>query len=131
MRELITEYHHVFTPEDLELGKTSLVKHSIKLDNYTLFNDRYRWIPPLQCKEVRKHLKDMVDIRAVRRPNSPWASAVALVRKKDGRLGLFINSRKLNARTVKVAYSLPRIEESLDCLNGAQIFTSLDLKSDY
>ena len=32
---------------------------------------------------------------------------------------------------IKDAYSLPQIEESLDCLNGACIFSSLDLKSDY
>ena len=32
---------------------------------------------------------------------------------------------------IKDAYSLPRIEESLDHLNGAQIFSSVDLKSGY
>ena len=37
----------------------------------------------------------------------------------------------VNNRTIKDAYSLPRIEETLDCLNGAKIFTSLDLKSGY
>ena len=42
-----------------------------------------------------------------------------------------IDLRKLNARTVKDAYSLPRIEDALDSLNGACIFTSLDLKSGY
>ena len=39
--------------------------------------------------------------------------------------------RKFNVRTIKDVYSLPQIEESLDCLNGAQIFTSCDLKSGY
>ena len=41
------------------------------------------------------------------------------------------NIRWLNARTIKDAYSLPRIDETLDCLGGAIIFTSLDLKSGY
>ena len=54
-----------------------------------------------------------------------------LVRKKDGSLHFCIDLRKLNAQTIRDAYSLPRIEESLDCLNGARIFTSLDLKSGY
>ena len=54
-----------------------------------------------------------------------------LVRKKDGSLRFCIDLRKLNEQTVKDAYSLPRIEESLDCLNGAQIFSSIDLKSGY
>ena len=39
--------------------------------------------------------------------------------------------RCLNARTIKDAYSLPHIKETLDCLGGATIFTSLDLKSGY
>ena len=56
---------------------------------------------------------------------------MVLVRKKDGSLRFCIDLRKLNARTIKDAYSLPCIEESLDCLNGAWIFTSLDLKSGY
>ena len=53
------------------------------------------------------------------------------MRKKDGSLRFCIDLRHLNNRTIKDAYSLPRIEETLDCLNGAKIFTSLDLKSGY
>ena len=56
---------------------------------------------------------------------------MVLVRKKDGSLRFCIDLRKLNARTIKDVYSLLHIEESLDCLNGAQIFTSPDLKSGY
>ena len=51
--------------------------------------------------------------------------------RKNGSLRFCIDVRKLNARTIKDAHSLPCIKESLDCLNGAQIFTSLDLKSGY
>ena len=53
------------------------------------------------------------------------------MRKKDGSLRFCIDLRHLNNRTIKDTYSLPRIEETLDCLNGAKIFTSLDPKSDY
>ena len=70
----------------------------------------------------------MLDIGAISKSNSPWASAVILVRKKDGSLRFYIDLRKLNARIVKDSYSLPRIDESLDCLNGAVLFTSLELK---
>ena len=42
-----------------------------------------------------------------------------------------IDLRKLNNQTIKDAQSLPRIEDSLDCLDGATIFTSLDLQSGY
>ena len=73
----------------------------------------------------------MLDIGAIRCSNSPWASPVVLVSKKNGSLRFCIDLRKLNARTVKDAYSIPRIEDALDSLNGACIFTSLDLKSGY
>ena len=108
-----------------------MVKHTIKITNPNPFKERYWRIPPHQFEEVRKHLREMEDIGAIRRSNIPWASPVVLVKKKDGSLRFCIDLRKLNARTIKDAYSLPRIEESLDCLNGATIFTSLDLKSGY
>ena len=129
--QTMKDFEDIFALEPLELGKTNLVKHSIKVDNPIPFKERYRRIPPHQFEEVRKHLKEMEEIGAIRRSNSPWASPVVLVRKKDGSLRFCIDLRKLNARTIKDAYSLPRIEESLDCLNGACIFSSLDLKSGY
>ena len=73
----------------------------------------------------------MLEIGAIRKSQSPWASTVVLVRKKDGALRFCIDLRKLNQRTIKDVQTLPRIEESLDSLCGAVIFTSLDLKSGY
>ena len=57
--------------------------------------------------------------------------SVVLVQKKDGKLRFCIDLRKLIARTIKDAHSLPSTEEMLDCLNGAEWFTSLDLKFGY
>ena len=129
--ELFKECHHLFALSDLELGCTSNIKHEIKLNNEVPFKDRYQRIPPQQFKEVRNHLQDMLKIGVIQCSCSPWASAVVLVWKKDGSLRFCIDLRHLNSHTIKDAYSLPRIEESLDCLNGACIFTSLDLKSGY
>ena len=56
---------------------------------------------------------------------------MVLVRKKDSSLWFCIDFRKLNNQTIKDLQSLPRIEDSLDCLDGATIFTSLDLQSSY
>ena len=73
----------------------------------------------------------MLDIGAIHKLHSPWASAVVLVRKKDGSLRFCIDLRKLNNQTVMDAYSLPHIDETLDSLHGSQWFSSLDLKSGY
>ena len=60
--------------------------------------------------EDKVHIQEMLDVGAIRPSNSPWASAVILVHKKDGKLQFCINLQKLNARTIKDAYSLPRID---------------------
>ena len=131
VRELFKEYGRLFALDDLDLGHTSVVKHKIKLNDYTPFKERYRRIPPHQYDEVRRHLKEMLEMGAIRKSNSPWASAVVLVRKKDGSLRFCIDLCKLNARTIKDVYSLPGIDETLDCLGVSVILTSLDLKSGY
>ena len=56
---------------------------------------------------------------------------MVLVQKKDGSLRFCIDLRNLHNRTIKDAQSLPKIEDSLDCLDGAIIFTNLDLQSGY
>ena len=113
------------------MGKTDIVKHVTRLDDYTPFKECYQRIPPHQYEEVRKHLNEMLEIGAIRKSNGPLASAVVLVRKKDGALHFCIDLHKLNERMIKDAYSLPRIEDSLDSLNGSCIFTSIDLKAGY
>ena len=131
VHELMTEFQHLFALSDLELGCTSLVKNRINVNNPVPFKERYRRIPLQEFDEVRNHLQEMLKVGVIRKSVSPWASPVVLVRKKDGSLRFCIDLRKLNSRTIKDAYSLPRIEELLDCLNGPVIFTSLDLKAGY
>ena len=108
----------VFSKDDMDMGRTNLVKHHIKLTDPVPFKEAYRRIPPQMYDEVKAHIQEMLDLGAIRPSNSPWASAIVLVRKKDGRLRFCIDLRKLNNRTVKDAYSLPRIESILDSLGG-------------
>ena len=82
VKKLLEEYQHLFALNLKELGKTSLVQHEIKLSNNIPFNERYWRIPPHQYEEVRKHLQEMLDIGAIQRSTSPWASPVVLVHKK-------------------------------------------------
>ena len=97
LKQVFKDYHHIFALDDLELGKTDMVKHVIRLDNEVPFCEWYRRIPPHQYEEVKNHLKEMLEIGAIRKSQSPWASAVVLVRKKDGALLFCIDLHKLNA----------------------------------
>ena len=132
VNELLIEYQDIFALSDLELGRTDLVKHHIPVTNPVPFKERHTRIPPpSQFELLRKLLRNMEEVGAVRKSNSPWASSIVLVKKKKGNLRFCIDLRKLNARTVKDAYALPRIEETLDYLAGLKWFSALDLKSGY
>ena len=95
--KLIWEYACVFLWNDLDLGKTLIVKHSIKLTDPTLFTECYRCIPPRMYEEVKVHTQEMLDIGVIHPSNSPWASAVVLVQKKDGKLRFYIDLRRLKS----------------------------------
>ena len=95
-RELLLKWEHLFVQNDLDLGKTALVKHKIRLTDQTPFKERYRCIPPHMYDDVRAHIQEMLDIGAIHKSHSPWASALVLVWKKDGGLSFCIDLRKLN-----------------------------------
>lgn len=67
----------------------------------------------------------------VTQSNSPWASPIVLVAKKDGSTRFCVDYRKLNAITKLDSFPLPRVDDSLDLLANTSHFSSLDLASGY
>ena len=130
-QDLIQEYHDVFSLDKNELGCTNMVKHKIKIDDSKPFKEHFRHIPPLLLDEVRQHIDEMLEAGAIRPSNSPWCNVVVLVHKKDGGLCFCIDFRKLNDQTKKDSYPLPHIQETLNSLVGARVFSMLDLKSGF
>ena len=132
-RDLLCEYHDIFSVEKNELGHTKAAKHKIVLKDpdSVPFHERFRRIPPPQVEEVREHLKVMLDAGAIKPSNSPWCNAVVLVRKKDGSLRFCIDFRRLNALTRKDSHPLPRIGETLDSLQGSAYYSTFDLTSGF
>ena len=123
-RKLLLKWEQLFDHSNLDLGKTSLIKHQIKLTDLMPFNECYGCIPPHMYDDVKAHLQEMLDIGAIRKLHSPWASVVVLVQKKDSSLRFCIDLRKLNNQTIKHAYLLPHIDETLNSLQGSQWFFS-------
>ena len=130
-RDLLLKWEHLFAHSDLDLSKTALMKHKIQLTDQRPLKEHYWHIPPHIVDNVRAHIQEILDIGAICKLHSPWASTVVLVLKKDGCLRFCINLRKLNNQTVKDAYLLPWIDKTFDSLQGSQWFSSLDLKSGY
>lgn len=73
----------------------------------------------------------MLQYGVVQSSTSPWAAPIVLVKKKDGTTRFCVDYRKLNNVTRKDAYPLPHIDETLDALSGAKVFSTLDLASGY
>ena len=108
------------------------MKHKIKLKEGTqLFKVRYYCIPPGLYDEVHQPIKELLEIGAIRPSSSTWASAVVLVRKKNGKLRFCIDLCKLNNLTVKDAYSILGIQDTLNCWEGSEWLTLLALKGGY
>lgn len=118
-------------PEISPTGCSNTVKHSIQLTDETPFKEPHRRIPPGLFAEVREHLHEMLACGAIRESHSPYSSNVVLVRKTDNSLRFCLDFRRLNRRTVRDQYAIPRIDESLDCLAGSKWFSKLDLRSGY
>ena len=128
---LIRKYDAVFSKSSLDVGRCDLIPHEIKVTDPTPVGAAYRRVLPHLDDEVKGLLQGLLDQGLIRRSCSNYASAVALVRKKSGALRLCIDYRQLNAKCLKDAFPLPRIEESLEAMGGARLFSSLDLAHGY
>ena len=128
---IFREYADVFTREGEELGCTSTMHHRIRTEDDVPVSQRHRRIPPNQFEEVKQHLQELLKKGVIRTSQSDYASPIVLVRKKSGAIRLCVDYRRLNAKTRKDAFPLPRIEESLDALGGARYFSAIDLASAY
>ena len=88
-------------------------------------------LSPAEMDELKKQLSLLLEKGLVRPSVSPWGAPVLFAPKKDGGLRMCLDYRALNKLTVKNKCPIPRIDEIFDRLQGAQHFTSLDLRSGY
>ncbi len=129
--KLLTEYQDVFSTGDGDIGKTGVVKHRINTGNAPPIRQKPRRLAPAIQEEADKQVKDMLKRGIIEPSESPWASPIVLVTKKDGSRRFCSDYRMLNEVTIKDSYPMPRIEETLESLSGAQWFSTLDLASGY
>ena len=114
-----------------EVGQTNFGSHKIKLKDETPIKDAPRRIPIFKRDILDEEVKKLEEKGLIEKSNSPWSAQTVLVRKKDGSWRMCVDYRKLNEKTIKDAYPIPRINDNLDALSGSDWFTRLDCDMAY
>ena len=109
---------------------TSPYEHEINLKDETPVIYKPRILPQAYEKDIYKQINDLLGKCVVEISDSPYASPIVPVVKRDGSIRLCCDYRKLNEKTVPSTFPIPRNENLFD-LKKAEVYTVLDLKSAY
>jgi hypothetical protein len=130
---LLQEYKDVF-PDEIppRLPPLRGIEHQIDLILRASLPNRaaYRTNPE-ETKEIERQVKDLLDRGYVQESLSPCVVPVLLVPKKDGTWRMCVDCRAINNITICYHHPIPRLDDMLDELSGAIIFTKIDLRSRY
>ena len=134
LESLLWEYRELFVTSETGisgLGRTNVTKHVIKTSGASPIKQQPHRVPHAVREEVERQVEQMLDAGVIRPSSSPWSCPLVLVKKLDGSLRFCVDYRKLNSITVKDAYPLPRIDDTLDALGDSTYFSTLDMSSGY
>jgi hypothetical protein len=128
---VLTEFADVFA-EPKGLPPSRQYDHAITLEaDAKPPNSKPYHYSPLQKDEIERQVTEMLHSGVIAHSMSPYAAPVLLVKKKDGSWRFCIDYRRLNLATVKNKFPLPIVDELLDELAGATLFSKLDLRAGY
>ena len=113
------------------LRTTTGTEHLIDTIDNTPFKIAPYKVAPNKLPAVQKEMKEMLNKGVIDRSRSPYSSLIVMVPKKDGTNRMCIYYRRLNDITTKDVYLLPRMGQTVDALENAGYFSSLDLASGY
>ena len=112
-------------------GTTDLAQHHIKLTPDEPVRSRPYPVPYSMRESLKKDIADMIKMRVIRESDSPYASPVVVVKKKDNTNRVCVDYRKLNKLTVIDPEPMPTAEHLFQKLSGDKFFTKIDLSKGY
>ena len=131
LRELVKQYRDVFALAKDPLGTAVGTEHRIETKDAVPIKMAPYKIAPHKLPAIRAEIQEVLGKGVIVPSRNPFSSPIVMVPKKDGTNRMCIDYRKLNEITVKDAYPLPRIGQTIDGLQGAGFFSSLDLACGY
>ena len=117
---MLFSYKHVFSISDGDLGTTHMVQHRIDMGNAFPIRIQPRRTSSWKHDEIDRQVTDLLQQGKVKESSSPRSFPVVLVTRKDGSQRLCVEYRQFNAVTVKDAFPLPRVDDSLAALIGSR-----------
>ncbi|XP_070002867.1 uncharacterized protein [Nicotiana sylvestris] len=88
-------------------------------------------VAPAELKELKEDFQVLLDKGFIQPSILPWVAPVLFVKKNDGSMHICIDYRQLNKVTVKNKYPFPCIDALFYQLQGARVFSKIDLRSGY
>ena len=131
LKTILIANRDVFALENDKLGCTDTVLHRINTQNAKPVHSQPYRLEQIKALELDSMIDNMLEQGIIRHSNSEWSSPVVLVPKPSGKWRICIDYRKLNAVTIPDQHPIPRIDDSLDVLQGAKYFSKLDCKSGF
>lgn len=129
--EILQQYANIFS-EPRGLPPKRECDHSIPLKiNTETPNIRPYRTPHHHRDAMEEIIKQLLESEEIRNSVCPYSSPTVMVRKKDGSWRMCVYYRQLNSMSIKNKFPMPIIEDLLDELHGAIIFSKLDLRSGY
>ena len=111
-----------------DIGRCTIAKHTIEVEPEAVpHREGARRMSLEKAERANQEVRSFLALGMIQPLLSPWASGIVMVKKKNGELRFCCDFRPLNEVTIKDAYPLPRIDESLARLGNAKIYTSIDL----
>ena len=128
MMGTLVRYAEVFS--DIP-GKTDVIEHKIELTDNNPVRSRPYPLPYAMRENLKREIQDMLSLGIIRESNSPFASPIVIVKKKDGSDRICVDYRKLNKLTIADLEPMITAEDLFQRLGKSKYYSKIDLSKGY